>query len=650
MTGYIFFAHEAGKLSRKRPRRSDDDLPPTPKSLRRLLRSSAPGPGLTMTHTLVEQDEQPLPAADPAGVGPHTIHRSDRAATLLVVTTYFVLAVLANWDAWTTGATRALEGTQDPKLNAWTVAWTPFALTHGVNPLFSHWVNVPVGANYSANVAVPLLGIIASPITAVWGPVAAVNVLISLAFWTSAVAGYCFVRHWTTWRPAAFLGGLLFGFSPYVVAAGSAHIHTMFVCIIPFIFIVLDEMFIRQRYSQRVLGLVLGLLIIAQYFISTELLAMTALMVLIAGIAIILFNLREVRAHVMAALPGAGWALGIAIVVLAYPVVWGIAGPLHTTQVLPSGQYQSDLLSAVLPTSNELIAPASATAVSDHFANNLSENGAYLGIPLVVLLVAAGAVGRRSKVVAVGIILTLTAYVLSMGSPLLAHNTNTGLHLLGGVLRHLPIIDGAVLARFSVFAFLFAALVLGVAVEWLRRWPRWPNHWVGLPAAVLVSGLVLAPLIPALPYQVVPVDTPSFFTTTAVESVPEGSVAVLYPPTTPADADSMLWQASAGMRFKMPGAYALVPASGSAQPTWGSATLSTGTLQALQDGVAVPRTSSLRNQLRGEWRAWNAHTFIMGPGANEAAARDFVTWVIGKAPVHVHGVYVWDDLARSLST
>jgi hypothetical protein len=601
-----------------------------------------------MTHVLVEKHEGPVAKVAPTGARKFAVARSDLLATCLVVATYLVLAVLANWNAWTTGATRALQSSQDPKLNAWLVAWTPFAVSHGVNPLFSHWVNLPYGANYSANVAIPFLGIIVSPITALWGPVAAVNFLISLAFFGSAIAGYCFVRHWTTWRPAAFLGGLLFGFSPYVVAEGIAHLHTMFVCLIPFIFIVLDEIFIRQRYSQRVLGLVLGLLLIAQYFISSELLATTALMALIAGILVALFNVREVRKRLMTAVPGMVLAVGLAIVVLAYPIIYAVKGPLHYTYVLPSGQYQSDLLSAVLPTSNELIAPTSAAAISDHFANNLSENGAYLGIPLVVLLVAAGALCRRSKVVVIGVLLTLSAYVLSLGSPLLIHNNNTGLHLPAGILRHLPLVGGAVLARISVYTFLFAALVLGVALERLRRWPLWPNHWTGLPVSAVVSAIVLIPLIPALPYQEITVDTPSFFTTAAVDAVPQSSVAVIYPQTTPYDADAMLWQASAAMRFKMPGAYALVPVKGG-PPTWGSLSLTGDTLAALQGGTTVAKTSSIRSALRAQWRSWNAQTFIMGPGGDETGARDFVTWVIGKSPVHTDGVYLWSDLQRSIS-
>lgn len=605
-----------------------------------------------MTHVAADQREAQAPACDPEPMRTPVLSltRADVTATSLVVVTYLVLAFLANWNAWSMGATRALQTSQDPKLNTWLLAWTPFAVSHGVNPLFSHWVNVPYGVNYSANVAIPLLGIIVSPITAVWGPVAATNFVISLAFFSAAIGGYCFVRHWVTWRPAAFLGGLCFGFSPYIVAEGGAHIHTMFVCLVPFIFLVLDEMFIRQRYSQRVLGPVLGLLLIAQYLIASEVLATTAVMVAIAAILIALFNWREVRPHLTAALPGAAVALGLAAVVLAFPIHYALSGPLHYNLVIPSGQYQSDLLSAVLPTSNQLIAPTSAAVISNQFANNLSENGAYLGIPFIILLLAAGVVGRRSKVVVISILLVLSAYVLSMGSPLLVHNKVTNVHLPGGILRHFPLFSGAVFARFSLFIFLFGALVLGLSVEWLRRWQRWPNRWAGLPVAAIVSAVVLVPLIPTLPYPELIVDTPSFFTTDAVNAVPQSSVAIVYPPTSPVDADSTLWQASAAMRFKMPDVYALVPVAGPVSPNWGSPTVTSSTLLSLQSGAAVPRTEDIRKELTAEWRNWDAKSIIMGPGGDEANARDFITWVVGKPPVFTHGIYLWSDLQQAIKT
>ena len=175
----------------------------------RALAPSTPRPHLAMTHVAADQRDAEAPAYDsePMRTPVLSLTRADVLATSLVVVTYLVLAILANWNAWSMGATRALQTSQDPKLNTWLLAWTPFAVSHGVNPLFSHWVNVPYGVNYSANVAIPLLGIIVSPITAVWGPVAATNFVITLAFFSAAIGGYCFVRHWVAWRPAAFLGG-----------------------------------------------------------------------------------------------------------------------------------------------------------------------------------------------------------------------------------------------------------------------------------------------------------------------------------------------------------------------------------------------------------------------------------------------------------
>jgi hypothetical protein len=146
------------------------------------------------------------------------------------------------------------------------------------------------------------------------------------------------------------------------------------------------------------------------------------------------------------------------------------------------------------------------------------------------------------------------------------------------------------------------------------------------------------------------VDTPSFFTSSAVDSVPANSVAVVYPPTATETSylnpDSTLWQASADMRFKMPGAYALVPGAGG-HARWGTPTLTTRTLVAIESGARVPETTSVRAALRAQWRRWDVQTFIIGPGKRESTARRFVSWVIGRAPQYRQGVYVWYRLSRS---
>jgi hypothetical protein len=145
----------------------------------------------------------------------------------------------------------------------------------------------------------------------------------------------------------------------------------MFVALVPFIFIVLDEIVVRQRFSPRLMGLVLGILLVAQYFVSTEVLAATAVPALLALALVVVFNTDRVRTHLVPALTSLGIALGLAVVVLAYPIWYSVRGPERYTFVIPSGQYQADLLGALIPTSNELVSPTSATAISDHFAGNL---------------------------------------------------------------------------------------------------------------------------------------------------------------------------------------------------------------------------------------------------------------------------------------
>jgi hypothetical protein len=323
---------------------------------------------------------------------------------------------------------------------------------------------------------------------------------------------------------------------------------------------------------------------------------------------------------------------------------------MHYTLALPRGQYQADLLGAFLPTSNQLIAPHVATTISNHFADNLSENGSYLGLPLVLLLVGSAILCRRSKVVIVACLAALSAYVLSLGSPLLVENRFISwFHLPGALLQHLPLLEGAAMARFAVFVVLFAALVLGLAIERLRTWPGWSDHRIGPIAAIGTGIVVLLPLLPNLPYGAAVADTPSFFTSSAVDSVPANSVAVVYPPTaaqtTHPNPDSTLWQASADMRFQMPGAYALVPGVGG-RARWGTPTLTTRTLVAIESGAKVRQTAALRAALRAQWRSWNVQTFIMGPGKKESTARRFVTWVIGRAPEYQEGVYVWYRLGQ----
>ncbi|HYM90486.1 MAG TPA: hypothetical protein VEW91_02485, partial [bacterium] len=65
----------------------------------------------------------------------------------------------------------------DATLMIWFLAWWPYALGHGLNPLVTHLVWAPTGVNLGWTTAIPGAGILAAPITLAFGPVVAYNFL-----------------------------------------------------------------------------------------------------------------------------------------------------------------------------------------------------------------------------------------------------------------------------------------------------------------------------------------------------------------------------------------------------------------------------------------------------------------------------------------
>jgi len=56
------------------------------------------------------------------------------------------------------------------------------------------------------------LGLLFLPITKLFGPIVAWNLALRMALAASACSMCPVLRRWTTWWPAAFVGGLLHGF------------------------------------------------------------------------------------------------------------------------------------------------------------------------------------------------------------------------------------------------------------------------------------------------------------------------------------------------------------------------------------------------------------------------------------------------------
>ena len=569
-----------------------------------------------------------------------------RRSTLLVAAVYVAIAVVAYWDVWTMGPGQYATGVGgDIGQSMWFLTWVPFALLHGHNPFFSSYANYPHGVNLLMNTSAIGVGLLVAPVTLLFGPVVSFNLAMTAAMALSAFAAFVLARRFTNWVPAAFAAGLLYGFSPYMDAEGLAHTMALFVPLPPLILLVVHDIVVRQRGRPIVLGTVLGVLVAAQFLISVEVLADLFVLTVLAVAIGAVMGRREVLAHLHFAGLGFGAAVVCCVVLLAYPTWIFLAGPGHIVGSihLDNQIYSANLLGPVVPNFLQRFAPASLFATSANFGGNVSENGSYLGVPLIVVVVAGVIWLRRFAFVRLAGILCALAFVLSLGAQLRVANHVIAIPLPETLLRRLPLVENAIPVRFSLFVVLFASVVLAAVLDRLHAGLRARRHGVlasVLPAVLAV--VVFVPLVPIWPYGVTSTAVPSFFSSSAVGTIPNGGVVLTYPYPDAAQGDPEYWQATTFMHFKIVGGRFKV-----AQPGRGTAVASVPSeadtvLSALLAGTPLAPSPSLKHRVDAELQQWQVHFVVaVPPASNERVAIPYLTWLLGGRPTRVAGAWVW---------
>jgi hypothetical protein len=567
--------------------------------------------------------------------------------------------------------TRHLAGCacSDPVQQTWFLAWTPFAVLHGLNPFVTSYLNAPTGANLAVNTSMPLLGLLGTPVTLLAGPVATYNLLIRLGLALSGMSMFGVLRRYTTWWPAAFGGGLLFAFSPYMAGQEHKHLFLVFLPLVPLFIPLLDDWLVSLRRSPWRSGLLIGLLAGLQYLISAEILLTCAIFAAVGLICLALRYRGAVRQRLGPLARGIAVAVPVFLAIAGY-AVWMLlagpvrpAGPLHTVADL--ARFHGDLLGTLLPGNNQVLATGGLSRRGNgQLAGGLAESGFYLGLPLLVLLGYLAFRCRRTTIVAVSVVIGVTAFVLSLGSRL----TLNGKVLLSpmpfSVFTHLPVLQNLEAARLSLFIQLAAAIILGVGLDrvhaegWRAGTASGPPQRAGLarPLAVAAVGLVaLVPLLPALPCSSASVRVPALFTSRARAMLPAGAVALTFPFGRVPNTDAMLWQAVSGMRFRIVGGYVIVPGP-DGRATWQlnppgppviSAVFLAGTkLHPKPPPAAQPQTLAAIRLLCARSRVG---VILVRRTAHYApAVARLISDALGRPPRVVGQMDVWVDVQRDL--
>jgi hypothetical protein len=392
--------------------------------------------------TAAQSEPKRLDSPDERTRGFAARHRAARHH-VLIFGLYLLLGILFTLPGSLSPKSALLGYPGDNFQHAWFLWHFARAITRGDNPFYTRLIFYPNRVNLAWSTTDPLAGFIALPLSLAVGPAAAYNLSLILQLVLSAFFARLLCFRISKNEMAAFIGGIVFGFSPFLMAHALGHLSLVTAFPVPLFVLVLDRIFIERNSSWK-LGIFLGLTLLLaalahyNYVVLCLLLALFWLpMELISDFARERFRILE-QVWKSLARAAATFAASFA------PLLWMMLA--DRSQVPPSRglghieQFSADALGFLIPSWNHVLL--------GHFVKRMSpaifvagfEGTVYVGI-LPLLLAAIGFwVGRRQRLpwatraAALGVVF----YLFSLGPEIRALGHPLGLRGPAAFLYHLP--------------------------------------------------------------------------------------------------------------------------------------------------------------------------------------------------------------------
>ena len=508
-----------------------------------------------------------------------------RHGTLALAGLYYLLAALAItlW-LWRDPASRMVAGNpNDADQMAWFFRYDATAIAHLHLPaLVTTAMNAPQGVNAMWNTFMLLPGVVLAPLTLIAGPQASMTLLMTVGFAGSALAMFAVLRRWDVSVPAAAIGGALYGFSPAIMHSAIGHYDLQFLVFPPLIVDVVLRLMLGRVTARRG-GLVLGLLVTAQLFITEETLFDTA----VAGAVLLLAlgirrrplaGLRQrlgepaLRARVKTVVVGLGIGCAVTLLIAGYPLWVQFFGPLpQHGSPFTTDFFKNDLSGFVVPSALMLIHTSGTAATAGSYQGQLPEYLGYLGWPLLIVLIAAATRFWRQPVIRALAVTWAITDVFSLGGTLLVSgHGHAAVKLPWYWLQSLPLLNAVLPDRFSLLADGAAAALLAFAIDAaipafavlaVRRLPRLAAGRRSALAVLCFAALVVLPVVPRpLPATTATPLPPGWTTVFASLRLPSSATVLVVPIPMSTFTEPLRWQADFGVPGSLVGGYFMGPA------------------------------------------------------------------------------------------
>ena len=409
---------------------------------------------------------------------------------IVVLVAYVAAGIAVTWPraAYLTGR---LPPGADQAEYVWNMWWIAHQVVHLGNPWFTGTLAAPVGVQLGFDTLTPLLGLMMTPVTLLFGPSASCTLLAIVTPGLACYAMWRAARLWLQSTAGAIAAGAFFGLSGMLAFQDWYHLHTAVGCV--FLPLTLETAVRLRRDPSIRRGVILGLVLGTSMLVDQEL-SVLAVILAVAVLIPWLFHRPGALAY-RAAAAGAVTGLVVAspqLIAMAQALAFGHSQPF-------SGQYAE--FAAELPS---LFAPSprlahyGLTSLASIYRQHTTNEGlATFGLVLTALA-AFGLVvswhrrgARALGVLWLGCAALALGPTLSLGNrqfiPLAQtwHGQRVSLLMPDTWLIRLPGMSSfREPDRLALLGLVGAAILAGAAIDWLARRSRLALIPVALLAAL----------------------------------------------------------------------------------------------------------------------------------------------------------------------
>ena len=459
--------------------------------------------------------------------------------TTCVTLAFFFLSVclvgsICNWEP----ASSTLLN-PDSAFALWAFKWWPHSLFSPQGPFHAPFF-APDYTNLAWTTATPALALLAAPITYSAGPVFAYNCITTVALSANGSLAYSIARRLNCTLPAAIICGVLFYFSSYTWAQLLGHLNLTVTAFALAVILITIRRYLsgigRIKYIMAA-----GLLLALQFGTSNEIYATLIAFGVLGILTLIAISYAESGQRLASYQLALDVFLSILVsAALLIPYLLHIfSHPVSGLQAIAS--YVADPLNYVVPTTTNWLMGPWFSNISIKFIGNLTEQNAYLGLPVIILIFSGGAAFYRNRANAFLLVMLLIILVCSFGPRLTILGIPT-IRLPWSIVERLPLIKEALPSRFGFYTSLLASILVGRIVSRFRH-----------PAVLLIAVVAVLFSLPNLGiYRATPVPKDSFFSSGVYRQVLPRNAKVLVLPTYGFwGYQPDLWQAQANFYFDL---------------------------------------------------------------------------------------------------